>query len=276
MKNFETLDITTTPAFFSNVPSPKVTKKYGHFNTKEILDFLDTEGWDPYSYGQKGHNKRTLDVSKVNSFSKHYAKFRLKDQTKPAIVGELVPELYLVNSHDGSSKLQIETGFMRLACLNGLIVRDSSFGRIDIKHSIKNIKDIKPMLNQFVDNFSNVANRVDALKAVNLSQDEQVYLAELASQIRWSNYIPKILVEKILAPRRKEDVGNDLWKVYNRIQENLVKGGLEGEGFKTTKDGSIRIIKTKQLRNIDVEINFNTRFWDLINTKLTVGEFVLN
>jgi hypothetical protein len=32
----------------------------------------------------------------------------------------------------------------------------------------------------------------------------------------------------LLTPRRREDYSDDLWTVYQRVQENLMKGGLSG------------------------------------------------
>ena len=274
MKQSHTITKENNPAFFSDTASPRMTQRYGHFNTSEILAFLEGEGWTPKMYGQKGFNKRTASTrSELQSYTKHYARFSKNDKL---IVGELIPELYLVNSHDGSSKLQIETAFMRVACENGLIVRDHQFGRIDIKHSMNNVKEIKPMLSQFVDNFTQVSNRVTDLKAVQLTSEEQIQLAEIAMKLRWGAFVPKILAEKVIGCKRVEDEGNDLWKVYNRVQENLVKGGLVGEGLKSKKNGETRLIKTRHVSNIDVEISFNTKLWDVVNNKLTTGEFVLN
>lgn len=37
---------------------------------------------------------------------------------------------------------------------------------------------------------------------------------------------------QLLAPRRWQDESGDLWTTYQRIQENLIKGGLNGRNAK--------------------------------------------
>ncbi len=34
--------------------------------------------------------------------------------------------------------------------------------------------------------------------------------------------------EQLLVPRRSDDRDNDLWTVFNTVQENVIKGGLRG------------------------------------------------
>ena len=41
-----------------------------------------------------------------------------------------------------------------------------------------------------------------------------------------------LLQKQVLQPRRWEDKKDDLWMVYQRLQENLIKGGLSGRSAK--------------------------------------------
>jgi hypothetical protein len=50
--------------------------------------------------------------------------------------------------------------------------------------------------------------------------------------------------EKILAHRREEDAGNSAWVVYNRVQENLIRGI---EGFSRPINSYLDNVRVNQL-----------------------------
>lgn len=60
---------------------------------------------------------------------------------------------------------------------------------------------------------------------------------------------------QILTPRRYEDHQDDLWTVYNRIQESLLKGGLSGR----TAQG--KRTHTRAVNGIDGDIKLNRALW---------------
>lgn len=60
---------------------------------------------------------------------------------------------------------------------------------------------------------------------------------------------------QLLAPRRWDDRKNDLWAVFNRVQENLVKGGLNGR----TANG--RNQRTRPVQGIDQNLRLNRALW---------------
>jgi hypothetical protein len=61
----------------------------------------------------------------------------------------------------------------------------------------------------------------------------------------------------LLTPKRIEDEGNDLWKVFNVVQENFVRGGVEMSSPKGRKS------RTRGLQNILAVNKVNTRLWEL-------------
>jgi hypothetical protein len=54
-----------------------------------------------------------------------------------------------------------------------------------------------------------------------------------------------------------DDDKADLWTVFNRIQENAVKGGLRGVTAKR------RRTSTKEVKGIDGNVNLNKALWIL-------------
>jgi len=60
---------------------------------------------------------------------------------------------------------------------------------------------------------------------------------------------------QILTPRRTDDDRRDLWSVFNRTQENLVKGGLNG------RTASGRRQSTRPVQGIDQNLRLNRALW---------------
>jgi len=65
-----------------------------------------------------------------------------------------------------------------------------------------------------------------------------------------------------LAPRRREETNaNDLFSVFNIVQENTIKGGI----VVRTRDerGYIKRVTTREVKSIDQNIKLNKALWTL-------------
>ncbi|MFH0795677.1 MAG: hypothetical protein V2A65_01295, partial [Candidatus Omnitrophota bacterium] len=64
----------------------------------------------------------------------------------------------------------------------------------------------------------------------------------------------------LLQVRRQADLGDSLWATYNVVQENLMKGGMEGrssyKGRQTTR-------KVKEIKSLVKDIDINQGLWNL-------------
>lgn len=60
-----------------------------------------------------------------------------------------------------------------------------------------------------------------------------------------------------LAPRRFEDRRDDMWTTFNRVQENMMKGGLRG------RNRSGRTTTTCPVNGIDQSVKLNRALWVL-------------
>jgi hypothetical protein len=65
--------------------------------------------------------------------------------------------------------------------------------------------------------------------------------------------------ETLLKARRDEDVSLDLWSALNRVQENLIRGGVSD--LKRDRRGRLRSVRA--LRGIDSKVSLNKRLWGL-------------
>jgi hypothetical protein len=70
---------------------------------------------------------------------------------------------------------------------------------------------------------------MNKMKDVNLEEDQVINLAKSLLDIRvkeTNNTYSNDAIEDILRIQRKEDRGNGLWEVFNRIQENIISGNF--------------------------------------------------
>ena len=60
----------------------------------------------------------------------------------------------------------------------------------------------------------------------------------------------KVDLKDLLSPTRKEDMGNDVWSVFNIVQEKLIHGGFEYiSGTKVRKARQVKNFKQDQKIN---------------------------
>ncbi|MBB3646720.1 hypothetical protein FHX14_002917 [Rhizobium sp. BK619] len=74
-----------------------------------------------------------------------------------------------------------------------------------------------------------------------------------------------IKAEQLLVPRRHDDRADDLWTVWNVVQENAVKGGLRGIGRDDL--GRPRRMQSRAVNGINQDIKLNKALW-LIGKKM--------
>ncbi len=75
----------------------------------------------------------------------------------------------------------------------------------------------------------------------------------------------------VIEPRRREDTDLSLWTTFNVIQENVVRGGLQGR--KRNAEGRIRRSQTRAINGIDQNVTLNRALWTLAEgmQRLKVG-----
>lgn len=110
--------------------------------------------------------------------------------------------------------------------------------------------------------FNHVDNDLDTIKCTSLTYRDQGLFARAALSYRYENEDKSAITpSQVLRPRRREDYGNDLWTTFQRVQENMIKGGLPG------KSTSGKNTRTRAFNGIDGDIKLNRALW-LIADKL--------
>ncbi len=98
------------PSIFGEDRHTSRSKRYAYIPTITVLESLQREGFQPFFACQT----RVRDPGR-RGYTKHMLRLRRAGE----INGEHVPEIILLNSHDGTSSYQMLPGYFRFVCQNG-------------------------------------------------------------------------------------------------------------------------------------------------------------
>lgn len=248
----------STPLVFAETPTnPDVSDKYLFVNTETIIDDLAKLNWFPVNSAQ-----RKAQSKKNTIFSKHMVSFQNPDIKITSKNGDdAYPRIILTNSHDGMQAFKFSVGIFRLVCSNGLVVADEKFSDFKIKHKGYTFEELRNVVRQAVEDLPNRVQVMNDMRAKTLTSDEKNQLALDAMLIRAGidpksdkaqeyNYDLETL-EDILEPKREADKGDDLWRVFNVIQEKIINGDFHA-ALKGAKVRKVRKIKSFEK---DLQVN---------------------
>lgn len=239
------------PSIFATEPYHELTDKYKFIPTIDVVDALAAQGFTP----AKVMENRVRREDK-RGFAKHMIRFRNSDVLPQ--IGDLIPEIVLTNSHDGSSAFQISAGLYRLVCSNGLTAGNDQM-TMRQRHSGK-IDDVIEGVFSIVDEFPQVAATAREWQGIPLTAGQQIDFARSAMALRWgadehANY--PVNPSHLLAYRRSVDTGDDLWTAFSVVQENIIKGGVRAIG----SDGRRR--RSKAVNSVNEDQRLNKALWTL-------------
>ena len=245
------------PSVFAMSPHMSRSERYAYIPTVDVLKGLSREGFQVV----KASQSRTRIPGK-SDFTKHMLRLRHEStSTDLQTLGETIPEVVLINSHDGTSAYRLMAGMFRLVCLNGMIVADSLVGSLKVQHS-GNVTS--KVIEGSFEVLKNTGKAIDAAKSwseIELSDDESLAFANAAHTVRFGEDDTTINPVRLLAARRPDDIGHDLWRTFNRVQENVIRGGLQGLNATGT-----RRVSSRAVRSIDGDIRLNSALWTLAST----------
>jgi len=249
------------PSIVADTPHASRSEKYGFVSTMQLLMGLR----DRFQIVQASQSRVRSDQSR-REYTKHMIRLRQRGVAPVTELGGLFPELVLINSHDGSSSYQLMAGLFRLVCSNGMVVCDSDMGSVRIPHKAGAIGDVIDASYTVVESAAGSIERARDWSRIELKRDEQVYLAESAHALRFEEGTAigeAISPHALLAPRRMADTGSDLWSITNRLQENVIKGGLTGIARNPEDRRRSRRVSARAVTGVDQDVRLNKQLWAL-------------
>ena len=254
---------TICPAVSTPAPNPELRKKLGitdryvHVPTTQVIEDIMQLGWEPIQAVQ-------VNARKKKGFQRHMVKFINRDFIKENTTE--YPELLLSNSHDGTTAFKLDVGIFRLVCSNGLVIKSEDFGSMRVRHYGYDFEVIKAAVNEMMESIPDYLKQVDGMKQQKLEESQMMEFARKAAMLRFANVteeaIDKVVdLDDFLETTRKEDEGNGLWEVFNRVQEKVVNGKFNYSFSKKER-------KARPVKGFKQQVKLNQDLWELASSYL--------
>lgn len=228
------------------VASPKMTERYVHVNSAEVVQLMEREGYRVAAV--RTASPRARDPL----YARHSIDFRHANAKE---IAGATPRILFTNSHDGTTSAQVMAGFYRFVCSNGLVIGET-VGALRQRHSGDAAYELITRMRQLAKNTEKLYTKIDGWTRKELTLDQQINFAQLAAQLRWGD-AHMYGADQVLRVRRAEDDAANLWSVFNRIQENTIRGGLIG----LSRSG--RQATSRPLTDIGRDAAYNAALWTL-------------
>ena len=236
---------------FTKDKGGKTSEHYKHISTEQIIDDMSALGWGVVDAKQ-------VRARKGMGFQKHLVVFGNPEIVINGSDGDTVfPRILLTNSHDGKNAFSFTAGLFRMVCENGLVISDQNFSSLKIRHMGYDFEELQKTINTMVEKLPLTVESLNKFRQVELIQEQALDFAKKALEVRLGQLDNiQIDLQDLLTPTRSEDRGNDLWSVYNVVQEKLIHGMFNYKyGVKSRK--------ARKIKNFKQDLVINERLYDL-------------
>jgi hypothetical protein len=213
----------------------RIKQKEFYIPTLDVITKLQDEGWKISGVAEQRGKNRKITSNYVQLQHPDFAVQNSKGKN------EAFTSITLSNSCNGSRPLQMSLGMFRQVCTNGLVRFDQHAETEKIKHIEVNARDLDRFVVSMNGKADKLLTEVNEMKHKGLSIEDMRKLAREAASLRYTN-LDEINIDDLFAVNRVEDESNDLWTVFNRIQENL----------------------THDIKNMNEDIRLNQQLFSLV------------
>jgi hypothetical protein len=249
--------IAKVPSIGATAPAEIVSEKYSFLPSTRIIEDMNSLGWDltevkGIKSGMKNKHRK--------AHGRHFLIFQNDEiKIKKDEVTEAIPQIIIENNSMGTGRLKIHIGIFRLVCENGLVIAEKNLGEYKMRHLGYSYEDLQELVNNIVADLPMAVAKINTFTAKELTEAEMKQLASEAIKVRLGSdrVATNEEIAELLKPRRTADEGNNLWVVFNRVQESVMRGG----GMFLDANGKLR--KMKASTNIMVEAKQNKELWAL-------------
>jgi hypothetical protein len=244
------MNLETLTSINQTSKNPRTTSaKYAFIPTTKALSVLADHGWSPVSARQG-----RVTNPENEGYQRHVVKLRNESLGGIADVGDVIPEIVLVNAHDCTSAFQLMVGLHEKVCSNGLVVahelaafRIAHFGYADAR-----MAEALEGLTGFIPEVLGVR---EWWQGITLDRSQQIAFAEEAARMRFPDRPERVAPSSLLQTRHTGQARPTLWNTFNVVQEAVIRGGVRSTG----SDGKRR--HTRPVRGIAEDIRLNRALW---------------
>ena len=262
--NDKELEYLCPVAFKSTMTQKEITKlglskHYSFVPTMNVVNDLRDLGYEVVDAKQVKARKKS-----TNGYQKHMITF---EHPKYKVEGkEEYPQILLTNSHDGGNAFTLSAGIFRLVCSNGLVIETEDYGSARLVHKGYSFEAVQKLVKEFEETVGEVLTKITAMKQVELTKQQQIEFAKKAALLRFTaksynedNIADVVSIDDLLNVDRKEDAGNGLYEVFNRVQESIVQGKYLYAASGKVNDADTKTRKARPIKNFKQSIDVNKK-----------------
>lgn len=239
-----------------------VSERFAHITTRDIINSAEKHGFQV-------ERIRTAKVRNPErqGFQKHLVILNRPDWK---VDDTTSLRLLVKNGNHGGESLSMALGLFRMVCLNGLVV-GSAFAGFRVRHTGNPFATIGDGMEQLFERGPRVIEQVKAMQSIQLNSDERTELLKRIVSLRLPENADGIVSH--LNPQRIDDMSNDLWTVFNRAQEYLIRGGFRFNTRTTNHLGIAvpRTVTARAIKAIDSNLELNKQAWNIAESYLERG-----
>lgn len=238
---------------FAEKGSSDTSEKYSHIPTYKIIEDMEKLGW-------KVSDVKEVRARKNAGYQKHLVVFRNPEiMIKGDDGDDVFPQILLTNSSDGKNAFTFQCSLFRLVCENGLVISTQDFAKLKIRHYGYEFEELQKTITAIIDKLPLTVESMNKFKQTQLNDKQILDLAKQALEVRFGETeLKRITIDfnDFVKATRKEDEGNDLWSVFNRVQEKVISGDFEYGYANRTR-------KARKIKNFQQDIKLNGELWEL-------------
>ncbi|MCI5424803.1 DUF932 domain-containing protein [Escherichia coli] len=197
------------PGIFGEEKHTSRSQNYTYIPTITVLESLQREGFQPFFACQT----RVRDPGR-RGYTKHMLRLRRAGE----INGEHVPEIILLNSHDGTSSYQMLPGYFRFVCQNGCVC-GQSLGEVRVPHRGDVVEKVIEGAYEVVGVFDRIEEKRDAMQSL-----------VLPPPARQANLYTLNNGGAFMAPEPDDD-DDETWVLFNVMNGNRAEMSPEAAGI---------------------------------------------
>ena len=241
------------PSIFTAKPSSDVSDKYSHIPTDRLIKDMEVLGWGVV-------DAKEVKARKNVGYQKHLVVFRNPDVVINGQNDDTVfPQILLTNSHDGKNAFTFTAGLFRMVCENGLVISTNEFEKVSIRHMGYDFDELQKQINDMVEKLPLTVESMNKMIDTKLSQESIIEFAKDMLAVRFpEEELNRITIDmnEFVTPVRDEDKGDDLWSIFNVVQEKIIDGDFE-------YIAGTKVRKARKIKNFKQDMDLNSKMFDV-------------
>jgi hypothetical protein len=128
-----------------------------------------------------------------------------------------------------------------MICSNGIVAGEGFKSRM--LHNSSTVRNFETLITSTAARLDDLQGSIDNMRSRTMSSSDALEFIKVGAQFRWKeDRITDNTIKDIMTPRRLMDDQPDVWSIYNRLQEGLIRGGVRvgPENRKARAIGSIQ------------------------------------